>query len=117
MCHVIPQVLGYIPGSLKYRDKNIEVVDLHHVKTKQKVQVQIKMYGDNEDPFIATLHNVLLAQYLCDKLFSIIKLINLEHTCFFQKSFCAVYFDNREKNAATSPHNALRKHAFWGEIK
>ena len=28
-----------------------------------------------------------------------------------------VYFGDKEKNAATLPHSAQRKHAFWGKIK
>ena len=60
-----PQVSDYIPGSLEDTDENIEVEDIHHVTEQQKVQVQIKMYDDNGDPFIATLHNVLLELDLC----------------------------------------------------
>ena len=45
------------------------------------------MCGDNGDTFIATLHNVILAPDLCDMLFSIITLINFEHTCLLQKRF------------------------------
>ena len=54
-------------------------MDGHHVTAKQKVQVQIKMCNNNGDTFIATLHNVLLAPDLCDRLFSIIMLMNLVH--------------------------------------
>ena len=43
------------------------------------------MCNDHGDPFIETLHNVLLAPDLCGSLFSIITLINLGHTCLFQK--------------------------------
>ena len=50
-------------------DKHIESADGHHVTAKQKGQVQIKMCINNGDPFIATLHNVLLAPYLRDRLF------------------------------------------------
>ena len=60
---------GFIPGLLEDTDKHIEVADRHHVKTKQNRQVQIKMCNNNEDPFIATLYNVLLAPDLCDRLF------------------------------------------------
>ena len=33
-CHMTPQVLGFIPGSLEDIDKYIEVEDGHHVKAK-----------------------------------------------------------------------------------
>ena len=72
------------------------------------------MCDNDGDPFIATLHNVLLAPDICDRLFSIIALINLGHTCLFHKGFCMVYFGAKEKNAVTLPHSAQRKHAFWG---
>ena len=75
------------------------------------------MYDDNGKPFIATLHNVLLAPDLCNRLFSIITLMNEGHTCFFHKGFCTVYFGSKEKNAATLPHSAQRKHAFWGNLE
>ena len=75
------------------------------------------MCDNNGDSFIATLHNVLLTPYLCDRLFSIIALMNLVHTFLFYKGFCMVYFGAKDKNAVTLPHSAQRKHAFWGEIK
>ena len=56
-----PKVSDFITGSLEDTDKHIEVADRHHVTAKQKGQVQIKMSDDNGDPFITTLHNVLLA--------------------------------------------------------
>ena len=62
-----PQVSDFIPSLLEDKDKYIEVADVHHVAAKQKRQAQIK---------IATLHNVLLAPDLYDRLFSIIKLMN-----------------------------------------
>ena len=55
------------------------------------------MCDDNGDPFISTFHSVLLEPDLCDKLFAIIKLINLGHTCLFYKEFYNVYFGAREK--------------------
>ena len=64
-----PEVSYFIPGSLEDTDKHIEVADGHHVTAKQKFQVKIKMCDDHGDPFIATLHNVLLAPDLCDRLF------------------------------------------------
>ena len=112
-----PEGSDFIPGSLEDTDKYIEVVDGHHVTSKQKGQVQIKMCNDNGNPFIATLHNVLLAPDLCDRLFSIIALMNSGHTCLFHKGFCTVYFGARENNAVTLPHSAQRKHAFIGKIK
>ena len=75
------------------------------------------MCGNNGDPFIATLHNVLLAPYLCDRLFPIITLMNLGHTCLFHKGFCTMYFGKKRKNVFTLPHSAQRKHAFLGKIK
>ena len=73
------------------------------------------MCDDNGNAFIATLYNVLLASDLCDRLFSIIKLMNAGHTCLFQKGFCTIYFVADKKNAATLPHSAQRKHGFWGK--
>ena len=75
------------------------------------------MCNDNAYPFIATLQNVIFAPYLCDRLFSIIKLINSGHTFLFHKGFFTVYFVANDKNAVTLPHSAQRKHAFLGEIK
>ena len=75
------------------------------------------MCDDNVNPFIATLHNVLLAPDFCDKLFLIIAVMNSGHTCLFRKVFCTVYFVSKENNAVTLPHSAQRKHAFLEEIK
>ena len=83
---------------------------------EQKGQAQIQLCNYNEDPFIATLHNVLLAPDLCDGLFSIIKLMNSGHTCIFHKGFCTVYFGSKGDNTVTLPHSAQRKHAFLGKI-
>ena len=71
-----PQVSDFIPDSLEDMDEYLDFVYEHHYTANQKVQNQIKMCDDNEDTFIATLHNVLLAPYLCDRLFSIITLMN-----------------------------------------
>ena len=117
MCHMTPEILYFIPGSLEDTDKYIEVADGHHVTAKQKVQLRIKMCNDNGNPFIATLHNVILAPDLCDRLFSIITLMNSGHNCLFQKWFCTVYFAAKETNAVTLPHSAQRKHSFQGKIK
>ena len=74
------------------------------------------MFDDNGKTFFATLYNVLLAPDLCDRLFSIIKLLNVGHTCIFHKGFCTVYFGAKEYNAVTLPHSAARKHAYMVEI-
>ena len=97
-------------------NKYIEVADRHHVTAKQKGQVRIQMYDDNRKPFIATLHNVLLAPDLCDRLFSIITLMNSGHTCIFHKGFFTVYFGSKENNEVTLQYSAQRKHAFLGKI-
>ena len=112
-----PEVSDFIPGSLEDTDKYIEVADGNHVTEKQKGQVRIKMCDNNGDPFIATLHYVILAPSLCDRLFSIITLMNSGHTCLFQKGFCTVYFGAKENNAVTLSHSAQRKHVFIGKIK
>ena len=75
------------------------------------------MCDNNGDPFIATLHNILLEPDFCDILFSIITLMNLVHTCLFHKDFYTVYFGAEEKIMVTLPQSAQRKHAFLGEIK
>ena len=75
------------------------------------------MCNDNRDPFIAMLQNVLLEPDLCDKLFSIITLMNSGYTFLFHKRFCTVYFGTKEKNTVTLPHSAQIKNAFLGEIK
>ena len=84
---------------------------------KQKGQVRIKICADNGDTFIATLNTLLLAPDLCDRLFSIIKLMNLGHNCLFHKRFYTVYFRDKDKDAVTFTHSAHMKHAFLGEIK
>ena len=75
------------------------------------------MCDDNEKTFIVTLYNVLLTPYLCDRLFSIITLINAGHTCLFHKGLFTVYFGKEKKNAVILPHSAQRKYAFTGKIK
>ena len=35
MCHITPQVSGFIPGSLEDTDKYIEVADGYHVTAKK----------------------------------------------------------------------------------
>ena len=93
-----PEVSDFIPGSLVDTDKCIEVADGHHVMAKQKGSVRIQMCDDNEKKFAATLYNVLLAPDLCDRLFSIITLMNTGHTCLFHKGFFTVYLGAKEDN-------------------
>ena len=111
-CHTTPEVSDFIPGSLEDTDKHIEFADGHHVTAKQKGQAQIKMCNNNGDLSITTLHNVLWAPDLCDRLFSIITSMNSRHTCLFHKWFCTVYFGAKEKNAVTLTCIAQRKHEF-----
>ena len=47
--------------------------------------------------FIATLHSVLLAPNISAGLFFIITLMNLGHSCLFNKGFYEVYFGSKEK--------------------
>ena len=70
------------------------------------------MCNDNGDTFIATLNDVLLAPDICDRLFSIVMLMNLVHTCLFLKGFCMLYFGEKEKNVVTLPHSACRNMHF-----
>ena len=107
-----PEVTDFIPGSLEGTNKFIEVADRHHVTEKQKGSVRIKMCDNNGNTFVAKLFNVLLAPDFCDRLFSIIKLMNAGNTCLFHKGFCTVYFGAKEDNGVTLPHSAVRKHAF-----
>ena len=112
-----PKVSYFIPGSLEDTDKYIEVADGHHVIAKRKGQVQIQMCDNNGKTFIAKLYNVLLAPDLCNRLFSIIKLMNSGHNYLFHNGFFTVYFGAEKINAVTLPHIAQRKHAFIGKIK
>ena len=75
-----PEGTDFIPGSLEDKDKYIEVADGHHVTAKQKGSVCIQISNDNGKTFVATLYNVLMAPYLCNRLFSIITLMNSGHT-------------------------------------
>ena len=83
---------------------------------EKKGQSRIKICDDNGDPFIKTLHNVLLAPDLSYRVFSIIALMNSGHNCIFHKGFCTVYFGAKENNAVNLPHSSQRKHAFLGKI-
>ena len=109
-CYMTPQLLDFIPGSLEDKDKYIEVAYGHHGTVKQKGQSQIKLYTNNGDTSIATLHNLLLGPDLCNGLFSIITLMNLVHTCLFHKVFSNVYFGEKEKISVSLPHSAQIKH-------
>ena len=95
--HMTLEVSYFIPDSLEDTDKHVEVADGHNVTAKQKGQVRIKMCNNNGYPFIASLHKVLLAPDLCDRLFSIIVLMNLGHTCLFHKGSFTVYFGAKNK--------------------
>ena len=93
-----PQVLDFILGLLEYTDKHIELAVGYQVTAKQKGQIQIKMCSDNGDTFIATLHSVLLAPDLLDRLSLITKLMNLVHTFLFSKRvLCGVLLKQVEK--------------------
>ena len=87
----------FIPGSLEDTDKHIAVADGHPVTAKQKGQVRTKMGDNNGYPFIATLHYVLLAPDLCDRLCSIIMLMNSGHACLFHKGFALFTSKKKEK--------------------
>ena len=90
-----PEFSDFIPGSLEDMNKYIEVADGHHVTAEKKGQVRIQICDDNGKTFITTLYNVLLAPELCNRLFSIITLMNAGHTFLFQKGFCTVYFGEK----------------------
>ena len=75
------------------------------------------MCDDNGNKFATTLYNILLAPDLCDRLFSIITLMNAGHACLFHKWFCMVYLGAKEDNAVTLPHSAQRKHAFTEKFR
>ena len=111
-----PEVSDFIPGSLEDTDKYIEVADGHHLTKKQKGQVRIQICNDNGKPFIATLHNVLLAPELCDRLFLIITLMNSGHTCIFSKGFCTVFFRVEKKECSNINTQYTKEHAFLGKI-
>ena len=92
-------------------------MDRRHVTEKQKGQVRIKMCDNHGDHFIKTLHNVILAPNLYDRLFSIITLMNSIQICLFYKGFFTVYFGSKDKIAVTLSHSAQRKHEFLEKIK
>ena len=100
-CHMTPEVMEFILGSLEDTEKFIEVADGHHVTAKQNNSLRIQTCDNNGKKFIATLYNVLLAPDLYDRLFSIITLTNAGHTCLFHKYFFTVYLGAKENNAVT----------------
>ena len=75
------------------------------------------MCDDNRKKSVAILYNVILAPDLCDRLFSIVALINAGHTCIFHQGFCTVYLGAKEDIAVTLSHSAQRKHAFTGKFR
>ena len=77
-----PEISDFIPGSLIETDKYIEVAAGNYIIEKTG-EVQIKMRDDNGNIFIFTLYNVLFSPDVCNRLFSIIRLMNLVHTCLF----------------------------------
>ena len=54
-CDMTSEVSDFIPVSLEYTDKYIEVADGHHVTSKQDVSVHIQMCDNNGEKFVATL--------------------------------------------------------------
>ena len=106
-----------VTTTLEDTDEYSDVANGHHVTSKQKGQVQIQICNNKGKKFIVILYNVLLAPDLCDRLFSIIMLMNVEHTFIFHKGFCTVYLGAEKNNAVTLPHSAQWKHAFTGKIK
>ena len=116
-CHMTPEVSVFILVSLEDMDDYIEVAYGHHVTAGKKGQVRIKMCDDNGNNFIATLYKVFLEPDLCDRLFSIITLMNVGNTCLFHKGFRMVSFGAEKKNTVTLPHSAQKKQAFLGKIK
>ena len=76
-----------------------------------------KICDDNRKPFITTFHNIHFAPDLCNRLFSIITLMNSGNTCLFHKGFFTVYFGAKENNTVSLPHSAQRKNEFLGKIK
>ena len=75
MCYTEPQVSDFIPGSLEDMNKYIEVEDAHYFTVKQRGKIKIKLCDDNRNNFIVTLHIILLAPYLCNRLYLITTLM------------------------------------------
>ena len=70
------------------------------------------MHNDNGKIFITTLYNLLFAPDLRNWSFCIITLMNLRHTCLFNRSFCTGLFSDNEQKIVTLPQSAHRKCAF-----
>ena len=87
------------------------------VMLKKKCQVRIQMWENNGKTFIATLYNVLLALDLCNRLFSIIALMNAGHNYIFHTGFSTLYLGAEKDNTVTLPLSAQRKPNFTGKIK
>ena len=68
-------------------------------------------------PFIATFYNVLLVPDFCGRLFSIVTLMNLRHTCLFNTGFFTIFFSDNKHNAVKLLHSTQRKHTFLVETK
>ena len=92
-----PEVSGFIPCLSEDTDKHIEVAEKHHVTAKQKGQIQIQICDNNGYPFIATLHNVILASDLYNRFSSVTALMNLGQTCFFHKWFPLCTLEQKRK--------------------
>ena len=75
-----PDISGFIPVSLVETDIYIKVADMRFIAAKQTGQSKIGMRDNDGKSFICVLYNVLLGPYLCNRLFSIITLMNLGHT-------------------------------------
>ena len=56
------------------------------------------MRDDNGKPFIDRLYNVILGSELCNRLFSIIRLMNLVHTFKKKVGFFTSFFGDNEQN-------------------
>ena len=97
---------GFHSSIIKNTDKYIAVAERHQVTVNQKGQARIKRCDNNGKTFIATLHNVRLEPDLCDRLFSIITLMNSGHTCLFHKGFCTMNFRAEKNNEVKLPHSA-----------
>ena len=83
-------LFDFIPDLFDNTYKHIEVADGHYVTAKQKGQAQINICDNGGYTFIATLHNVILAPDICNRLFSMITLMNLGHICLSRKGFYMV---------------------------
>ena len=74
-----PDISDFMPGPLAETDKYIEVLYEHLITAKKTGEFQTKIPDDNGKPFIDMLYNVLIAPDFCNRLFSIIMLMNSGH--------------------------------------